>query len=111
MKAKTFVACALTAVAVPLAPALAQNAQPSGPQGTGWYGAPNAAVPVPQPVSPAYIYAPPVASAPTAVQGSAPWSAPAGQRMDDSSDMRRPAHRNWVYQGNSFDTNPPAPAQ
>jgi hypothetical protein len=65
MKAKSFVAYALTACAIPAAPALAQNAEPSGPQGTGWYGAPYAAV-------------------------------PAGGR--------------WVYQGHSFDTNPPVPA-
>jgi hypothetical protein len=108
MKAKTFVACALTVVAVPFAPAVAQNAQPSGPQGTGWYGAPNAAVPVPQPVSPAYMYAPQVAAAPAPIQDRSQWEQ---HRMDERSDMRRPAHRNWVYQGNSFDTNPPAPAQ
>jgi hypothetical protein len=37
MKAKTLIACAVTASALPLA-AIAQNAQPSGPQGTQLYG-------------------------------------------------------------------------
>ena len=79
MKVKTFVACVLTASALPLAPAIAQGAQPSGPQGTGSYGAPNAAVPVPQTVSPA--------------------------------DARRPMRQRGVYDGPSWATNPPAPAQ
>jgi hypothetical protein len=83
MKAKTLVACALTVSAFAAAPALAQNAEPAGPQGTGWYGAPNAALPVPQIVYPYTYY--------------------------ERTDMRREGRR-WVYQGNSFDTNPPVPA-
>jgi hypothetical protein len=46
MKAKTLIACAITATTLPFASAFAQNASPSGPQGTGWYGAPNAATPI-----------------------------------------------------------------
>jgi EF hand domain-containing protein len=38
MKVKTLIACAVTASALPLASAFAQNAQPSGPQGTQIYG-------------------------------------------------------------------------
>lgn len=74
MKAKTFVVCALTAAALPLTPALAQNAEPSGPQGTGWYGADPYAVRVPQ-------------------------------------DARRPVRERGSYDGPSWATNPPAPAQ
>ena len=90
MKAKTFVACVLTASALPLA-AIAQNADPSGPQGTGWYGAPSGAVAVPQ----------------TVPQTAQPAD---GYRRDmRGTDTRRPAGRNWVYQGPSWETNPPAP--
>jgi len=88
MKAKTFVVCALAAAALPLAPALAQNAEPSGPQGTGWYGATNAAAPAPQVVRPADPYAARV-----------------------PQDTRRPVRERGNYDGPSWATNPPAPAQ
>jgi hypothetical protein len=90
MKAKTLVACALTAAALPLAPALAQNAEPSGPQGTGWYGARNAAVPTPQAVQPADAYTTP-------------------RRVPQ--DTRRSTRQRGSYDGPSWETNPPAPAQ
>ena len=99
MKAKTLVACVLTATAV--APALAQNAEPSGPQGTGWYGAPNAAAPVPRPVQPADSYA-----QPQTVQPADSYTA-RGPR-----DARRPVRergQRGQYDGPSWDTNPPAP--
>jgi hypothetical protein len=112
MKAKSFVAYALTACAVPLAPALAHNADPSGPQGTGWYGAPNAAVPIPQIVSPHYEQAPytqPHArTLPAPQAGTNADALIDDERMRERSDMRRRGGR-WVYQGPSFDTNPPAP--
>jgi hypothetical protein len=86
MKAKTLVACALTAAALPFAPALAQNAEPSGPQGTGWYGARNAAVPAPQTVQPADAYTTRV-----------------------PQDTPRPTRQRGNYDGPSWETNPPAP--
>jgi hypothetical protein len=85
MKAKTLVACVLTASALPLATALANGPQPSGPQGTGWYGAPNAAVPVPQVVMPGD----PVVVTPI--------------------PQERPMRQRAVYDGPSWSTNPPAP--
>ena len=87
MKAKTLVACVLTASALPLA-ALANGPQPSGPQGTGWYGAPNAAVPVPQVVAPGD----PVVVTPI-----------------PQDNARRPMRQRAVYDGPSWSTNPPAP--
>jgi hypothetical protein len=93
MKPKTVVACVLTASALPLAPALAQlGPQPSGPQGTGAYGAPNAALPAPQSVEPVY-------------------PATADRRAYDPrrDDARRPMPRG-MYDGPSWATNPPAPA-
>jgi hypothetical protein len=107
MKAKTLVACVLTASALPLAPALAQNAQPGGPQGTGWYGAPNAAVPVPQTVSPAEAYATPMPQ--DSVSRGAAGDQRAYERDMRRGDARRPMRQRGVYDGPSWSTNPPAP--
>jgi hypothetical protein len=105
MKAKTFVACVLTASALPLAPALAQNAtQPGGPQGTGWYGAPNAAVPVPELVSPADTYATPLPQDRTILEDRRVY-----ERGMRRGDARRPMRERGVYDGPSWSTNPPAP--
>lgn len=102
MKVKTLFACAVTAAALPLAAVGQNNAAPSGPQGTGWYGAPYAAQPVPQ--------------------MNQPWDSSALERNDayaaERRDWRaeRPAdmrdqrdRRSYKYQGFSADTNPPAP--
>ena len=105
MKVKTIIACALTASALPLA-ALAQNAEPSGPQGTGWYGAPNAATPVAQPVqsTPSYSADQTYSSGATVQPTDQPrW------RADMRSNER--AYRRGAYHGFSADTNPPAPPQ
>ena len=96
MKAKTLVAWVLTAAAA--APALAQNAEPSGPQGTGWYGAPNAAVPVPRSVQPADAYA-----VPKTAQPADRYAAPVAR------DTRKPVRERGQYDGPSWETNPPAP--
>jgi hypothetical protein len=106
MKAKTFVACVLTASALPLAPALAQlGPQPSGPQGTGAYGARNAAVPVPESAAPAYTNATPV-PADSASRGTT-----SDRRADDvRRDAGRSPARRGMYDGPSWETNPPAPA-
>jgi hypothetical protein len=90
MKAKTFVACVLTASALPLAPALALGPQPSGPQGTGSYGAPNAAVPVPQVLAPGD----PVVVTPLPQDG-----------VNRAASMRG----RGMYDGPSWSTSPPAP--
>ena len=90
MKAKTVVACVLTASALPLATALAQGPEPSGPQGTGGYGAPNAAVPVPQ--------------VPGATTDERYY-----ERDMRRGDARRPMRQRGVYDGPSWSTNPPAP--
>jgi hypothetical protein len=108
MKAKTFVACVLTASALPLAPAFALGPQPSGPQGTGWYGAPNAAVPVPQVVVPGD----PVVITPVPQDGmnrGASIDQPVYERDTRRGDMRRPMRERGVYDGPSWSTNPPAP--
>jgi hypothetical protein len=103
MKAKTLVACVLTAAAA--APALAQNAEPSGPQGTGWYGAPNAAVPVPRNVQPADANAVPADAnaVPKTTQPADRYAAPVAR------DTRKPVRERGQYDGPSWDTNPPAP--
>jgi hypothetical protein len=101
MKAKTLVACALTAAALPLAPALAQNAEPSGPQGTGSYGARSGAVPAPQVVAPADPY---VKSAPQTARPADPYST---ARVPQ--DARQPVRGRGSYDGPSWETNPPAP--
>jgi hypothetical protein len=111
MKVKTFVACVLTASAMPLAPALALGPQPSDPQGTGWYGAPNAAVPVPQPEFPADSYAPAlpqdgVSRGASADQGAYDRNMGRDVRRDDT---RRPMRGRGMYDGPSWSTNPPAP--
>ena len=105
MKAKMLIACAIVSV-TPLTPALAQNAEPSGPQGTGWYGAPNMAMPVPQNASGPYIPGTAeidarLVSPNTATSGYVPYAA-RGDRRDTNRGR-------WVYQGFSADTNPPAP--
>jgi hypothetical protein len=101
MKAKTLVACALTAATVPLAPALAQNAEPSGPQGTGSYGARSGAAPAPQVVAPADPYVKP---APQTARPADPYST---ARVPQ--DARRPVRGHGSYDGPSWETNPPAP--
>ena len=94
MKAKTLIACAIAAAALPFA-ALAQNAEPSGPQGTGWYGAPNAARPTPQENQIAERENP---------------IAERNARIERRADAReRFRDRRGAYDGFSADTNPPAP--
>lgn len=100
MKAKTLIACAITASALPFAALAQNNAQPSGPQGTGWYGAPNAAQPMPQ--------------------VNQPWDSSALGRNDayiterNNARLERRTQRERfrdrrAYDGFSADTNPPAP--
>jgi len=91
MKAKTFVACAFAASTA--AASAAWATMPTGPQGTGAYGAPNGAVPVPQSVPPGYVYPR------SALDRDPPVNDAAGRRT-----------RGWVHQGPSWATNPPAPA-
>jgi hypothetical protein len=109
MKAKTFVACAFVASALPLASAWAT--MPSGPQGTGSYGAPNGAVPLPQSVPPGYIVVGPQGA--TVPDNSVNRDQLADQTAIDReparTDARRPANH-WVLHGPSWATNPPAPA-
>jgi hypothetical protein len=99
MKVKTLVACVLTTAAT--APALAQNAEPSGPQGTGWYGARSGAVPAPQVVAPADPY---VTPAPQTARPADPYNT---ARVPQ--DARRPVRGRGSYDGPSWETNPPAP--
>ena len=108
MKAKTFAACVFAVAAVPLAPAWA--GMPSGPQGTGVYGAPNGAVPLPQTTPPGYIDAgPQVAPIPDdSVHRDLLADQTALDREPARADPRRPSSR-WVLQGPSWATNPPAP--
>jgi hypothetical protein len=113
MKAKTLVACALAASTLPLASAWAT--MPSGPQGTGSYGAPNGAVPLAQSVPPGYIYTQPQTAQPqTAVPDtSVNRDTLADQTALDREPARSSARRgsnHWVLQGPSWATNPPAPA-
>ena len=105
MKAKMLIACAIVSAA-PFTSAFAQNAQPSGPQGTGAYGLPNMATPVPQNASGPYIPGtaqidPRAATPGTATSGYVPYAA--------RDDRRETGRGRWVYQGFSADTNPPAP--
>ena len=105
MKAKTLIACAFAASA-----ASAWATMPSGPQGTGSYGAPNGAVPLPQTVPPGSIYVGPQA-APVpddSVHRDLLADQTAIDRDPPRADPRRRA-RNWVHQGPSWATNPPAP--
>jgi len=110
MKAKTLLATAFAACAVPAAAAWAT--MPSGPQGTGSYGAPNGAVPLPQSVPPGYIdVGPQVAPVPdNSVNRDQLADQTAIDREPKRTDTRRASNR-WVLQGPSWATNPPAPAQ
>ena len=111
MKAKTFIACAFAASALPLAPAWAT--MPSGPQGTGSYGAPNGAVPLPQTVPPVYVYPGPQPTGTPVPDDSVHRDALADQTAIDRDPPRADAGRaprGWVHQGPSWATNPPAPA-
>ena len=108
MKAKTLIACAAAAVALPLSQAWAT--MPTGPQGTGWYGAANGALPVPQEPQPYAEQSDPRLGS----------DARAGWRHDQRAEMREPMRYPWygeqqsrripVLQGHSADTNPPVPA-
>jgi hypothetical protein len=115
MKAKTFIACAFAASALPVASAW--SVMPTGPQGTGAYGAPNAAVPLAQSVPPGYVYPGPYSGAQTAapipdssVTRDALSDRQALDRDPPRRDTRGPSLRNWVHEGPSWATNPPAPA-
>src|ERR1700741_4793166 len=103
MKAKTLVACAFTAAPLPLAPALAQNAEPSGPQGTGSYGGRNGAVPAPQVVAPADPYATPAPKVTPAPQTAGPADPYSTARVPQ--DARRPVRGRGSYDGPSWETN------
>jgi hypothetical protein len=107
MKAKTFVACAFAISALALAPAWAT--MPSGPQGTGAYGAPNAAVPLPQTVPPGHIVVGPQVVPDDSAHRDLLADQTAIDRDARPADPSRPARR-WVLQGPSWATNPPAPA-
>jgi hypothetical protein len=84
---------------------------PSGPQGTGSYGAANGAVPLPQTVPPGYVYVGPQAAPvpDNSVNRDLLADQTAIDRDPPRTDARRPARR-WVLQGPSWATNPPAPA-
>ena len=106
MKAKTLAACVFAAAAVP-----AWAGMPSGPQGTGSYGAPNGAVPLAQTVPPGAIYVGPQAA--LVPDNSVNRDQLADQTAIDRepaarTDTRRPSNH-WVLQGPSWATNPPAP--
>jgi len=109
MKVKTFVACAFAA-GLPFATASAT--EPTGPQGTGAYGAVNGAVPLPQTVPPGYVYPGPAAAGAPVPDDSVHRDALADRTAIDRdpprTDARRPVRR-WVHQGPSWATNPPAP--
>lgn len=115
MKARMLIACAIAAV--PFTGAWAT--MPSGPQGTGWYGAPNAAVPVPQQQPFAHnpnIYGqtpPTYGQAPQAYGQPQDWRNTPQARAPERDGMNYPWYRESripVLQGHSADTNPPAPA-
>ena len=89
MKAKTLIACAVTASVLPFAALAQNNAQPTGPQGTGWYGAPNAARPTPQ---------------------ENQMAEPNAGRIERRADTRERYRDRRAYDGFSADTNPPTPA-
>ena len=105
MKAKTFAACAFAVSALPLAPAWAT--MPSGPQGTGAYGAPNAAVPLPQTVPPGHIVVGPQAVPDDSVHRDRLADQTAIDRDAPRTDASKPVRR-WVLQGPSWATHPPA---
>ena len=100
MKAKTLIACAVTASVLPFAVLAQNNAQPSGPQGTGWYGAPNAARPMPQDNQ---------AGDSSALERNDAYIAERNARIQRRNDMREPVRDRRAYSGFSADTNPPAP--
>jgi len=120
MKVKTFVVCAFAVTASSVGPAWAT--MPTGPQGTGAYGAPNAAVPLPQTVPPGYVYPAGTLNS-TAAESTAAAVPDTSANRDLLADRTaldrdpprtenpsavRPARR-WVHQGPSWATNPPAP--
>ena len=105
MKAKTLVACVLTASALPLTPAFAQYAQPGGPQGTGWYGV---ADPLAVPPAGEVILITPVPA--DSVSPGASVEPRAYERDSRRADVRRPMWNRGTYDGSSSATNPPVPA-
>lgn len=118
MKVKTFVVFAFAASAASTG---AWATQPSGPQGTGVYGAPNAAVPLAQSLPPGYVY-PARTMNSTAAESTevlVPDTAAARDALADRTALDRDppsagadgrSVRGWVHQGPSWATNPPAPA-
>lgn len=108
MLVRTAVLCAVTASALPLASAWPSD--PSGPQGTETYrsSAGEAALPGNGPTSARTDST----LAPAARDNNLPASAGASVRPNAAPPANRtmPARRMGVYQGNSFDTNPPVPA-
>jgi hypothetical protein len=112
MKARTLLACAATAAALPLAPAWADNATIlSGPQGTGFYGT----------VDPIIEWYGAGMIAPEE-RGAASAGAGADSRYDTNRDgvvspeelaaaQTRVAPRRDSYSGPSWATNPPVPAE
>ena len=113
MKVKTFIVSAFAATAS--AAGAAWATMPTGPQGTGTYGAPNAAVPLPQSVPPAYVYPSPQDQAAVAVPDTAAArdilaDRTALDRDPPLTEADRRSARRWVHQGPSWATNPPAPA-
>lgn len=117
MKVKTFVASLFSVAAASGGSAWA--VMPTGPQGTGAYGAPNAAVPLPQTVPPGYVYPADNMNSTAAESTAAPVPDTSATRdlladrtaldRDPPRTDRRPARR-WVHQGPSWATNPPAPS-
>ena len=112
MKAKTLIACAAAAVALPLSQAWAT--MPTGPQGTGWYGAANGALPVPQEPQP-YANQPYANQTDPRLRNEARADWRNSQRAEArEQQMQYPWYRQEsrtpVLQGHSADTNPPVPA-
>ena len=114
MKARTIIACAATAAVLPFTAAWAT--QPTGPQGTGAYGSPNGAFPVPQQQLDPYTtgYAPQYEGR-SATAGE---SRAMGSRGDPRAETQTPQDQRGFMggrftrgplQGFSADTNPPAP--
>lgn len=105
MKVQTILAVAATSAVLPFTAAWATI--PTGPQGTGWYGSPNGAVPVPQ-------------TAPYVGYEGRSAAASGDTRTPDQRAETRPDERGFLgnmgarftrgpLQGFSADTNPPAP--
>lgn len=95
MKARTIFACAAVAAALPFSAAWAT--MPTGPQGTGWYGSPNGALPGPQQQLDPYG---------RAYDGR---SATAGETRGETRGGFMSSFTRGPLQGFSADTNPPAP--